>query len=1087
MAQVTTIGAYNADQIDYRLGGQCGCDERQFDYHAEGAERPLRWIGGGLAEVGIEAGTELATPADFAAARALMAGADPRTGEQLVSPKLAVYEDAKVPLAPLVAQVHAAWQQTGTSADEVFSGKPLRAWRSAERAVQRLGEAATLRADDAGRLADAARVQVEDVWGAEVYEQAVEALNERTIEWDEHDVPREVLSPRRRPVGNAGYDVTLTLPKSMSLLFAFADRDRAGEIEACYTDTVNTAFGWLEAETAYGMRGKHGGGKSATVTPGSGFLGWAMVHRSARPVEDREVGDPHWHVHVTVANMTRSVEDGRWSTVAAGGRDLMRHAPALGRVFRAITRHQLHEQLGVRFVQHDTAAGRGEPWEVAGISRAAIEHFSRRGTSIHELLEELGLDEAQRGPACERIAEAQSRGAKTETTGADDDTLRTIWWRDAAEAGLDVAGDVRGALAAAAPGDLDDPDRRAALVDRLATTLSDPQTGLTAHSRRFSTLDALGAVADELAYGAASIEELEQLTSEVLERPQFCDLAESAMPARGMDHAHLAGARMYTTGDVVAAERAVFARAGSDERVAAVEADRVADAISMTEAAQGYQLSDDQRAAVAAVAMSDRAVDTIVGPPGTGKTTLMRAARLAWELDGYRVAGAATAAVAAQNVQNEAGITSHTVASWLTAPERLGEVDVLVLDEANLTDDRARAQLYAAAAEHGVKVVEVGDPRQLRGVGCGSVFGVLTEATRGAELTTSRRQEDVLERAALAQWRAGDYTGAWQSWAGRGRLVATETAQEALGAMVAEGLRLRGAAPTPYDAAEGVVMIAGTNAEVATINDLTQQLRVDAGEIGTPVSYAGRNNTTISLAPGDLVMARINSRAERLHHGEDVLNGYRGVVTAADPGGVTVAWRAEGDDGPQEHTAYLPAGYIAAGGVELGYAITAHKAEGLTVAGDWTTPDGEQVRGTVLADLHGMDNPAAYVSASRHRGKFVGYAAREVVESQAAADKHGTPAGQMARLARVSAALAEHATRTEDNRNDAPATQVPAPDASRASAAARLEALRDAMRRGDAAAHTQQPEHDDPSGPPDPAPAWIHDATDRDQGEEHER
>src|SRR5450759_2759521 len=62
-----------------------------------------------------------------------------------------------------------------------------------------------------------------------------------------------------------------------------------------------------------------------------------MVHRAARPV-----GDPHWPVRVTLANMTRGADGrwstvaGRWSTVAADEWDLMRPAPAVQRNQRAI-------------------------------------------------------------------------------------------------------------------------------------------------------------------------------------------------------------------------------------------------------------------------------------------------------------------------------------------------------------------------------------------------------------------------------------------------------------------------------------------------------------------------------------------------------------------------------------------------------------------------------------------------------------------------------------------------------------------------------------------------------------------------------
>lgn len=125
-------------------------------------------------------------------------------------------------------------------------------------------------------------------------------------------------------------------------------------------------------------------------------------------------------------------------------------------------------------------------------------------------------------------------------------------------------------------------------------------------------------------------------------------------------------------------------------------------------------------------------------------------------------------------------------------------VDVLVLDEANLTDDRDRARLYTAGAQAGSKLVEVGDPKQLRGVGCGSLFGRVHALVDGAELTANRRQREEDERAAIAAWRDGKYSQALGSWSERGRLVATEAGEQALTAMVARWMIERAGAPDPH-------------------------------------------------------------------------------------------------------------------------------------------------------------------------------------------------------------------------------------------------------------------------------------------------
>src|SRR5664280_888378 len=194
------------------------------------------------------------------------------------------------------------------------------------------------------------------------------------------------------------------------------------------------AFGdaGLERQTAYGMRGHHGDGKTAAVVPGSGFLGWSMVHRAARPTAGRTVGDPHWHVHVTLANMTKG-DDGRWSTVAAGGRDLMRHAPAVDKLTQALVRHALSESYGVRFAR-DSHTGL---WETVGVPVETLRVFSKRGADIAAMLRDLGFDAGEASRAVQRVAEQRTRKAKTEVSAAPEATLRELWQAAARAGGWD--------------------------------------------------------------------------------------------------------------------------------------------------------------------------------------------------------------------------------------------------------------------------------------------------------------------------------------------------------------------------------------------------------------------------------------------------------------------------------------------------------------------------------------------------------------------------------------------------------------------------------------------------------------------------
>ncbi|MFI6503719.1 MobF family relaxase [Nonomuraea typhae] len=1004
---MNTIGPAR-QQVEYRLseGAGCGlvpsgepvtgdepCRERATDGQVAyrlGDGRALMWIGQGLREVGLTPLTPL-TPGQYEAARALMDGINPGTGEVLVAPKMACDPRAKLPGEPLVAALEAAATAHGVTVERLLAGRPKVAARAAQlvRGVARQGQAHLIRIHDVEQLAEAAGLDL-----AQIYDGAELAAARR---WREAMVR----------VGNRGYDLTLDVTKSVSVLFALADPVLAAAIEDVFADAVAETVAAVEGWTGYGQRGQQGRGRLAARTPSTGLLGWVLWHRTARPV-DGQVPDPHLHAHVQIANLVRSSEDGRWSAVAAGGRDLHRHAHAADAFFKARLRRVLIERFGLWW-RRDERTG---AWEIAAIGEGVRGVFSKRAGQVAQRLRRRGLDPAHSSRAAVKTASAASRQAKGRELGEAE--LRAAWHAqlDQAVGAASGAGTGRALVEACRSGAV--LPRRPSAAE-IAAWIWRGEDGLTGHAKTVTRADVLAAVIDACPDGVADLADAEALTDEVLAHVPAVRLAEAG--AR-----HLANSQRYTTIDILAAEQVVLAqvRARYNTGAAVVDATAAALAIDTQQAAAGFAFSPTQRQVLDRLLGAGHGVEAVIGAPGAGKTTLMAAARTAWESRGLVVAGAATAAVAAANLAAESGITSATVTSWLkrvSAGRGLSGVDVLVVDEAAMVDDRQLAALLREASHTGTKVVLIGDPLQLRAIGVGGAFAAIHRQVDGLVLTENRRQRDPLERRALALWRAGQRRTALHTWAEGGHVHAGDGADDTLARLIADWAHARrpyrGRSQPVHDELAGVLVLAGTNAAADRLNLAARAIRRELGELsGTDHWYGIAGHGSIALAVGDYVRVRRNDYRTRADDGDVALNGYRGQVSAIDARGrVRVEWRTIGPDGPQMRARWLTPAYIAAGGLTYGTAMTVAAAQGLTA-------DHALISGL------GLDPHTLYAALSRDRYSAHLYLPLQLLETDADRARHGPVRGDADALER---ALAAYTRTLQGDRADRLLTPEPDP------------------------------------------------------------
>jgi conjugative relaxase-like TrwC/TraI family protein len=860
----------------------------------------------------------------------------------------------------------------------------------------------------------------------------------------------------RRPSGVAGYDLTFTPVKSISVLWALGDPAIRAGVEAAHHAAVAQTMRILEARVAATRTGP-GGRHRLRVR---GVVAAAFDH------PDTRAGDPNLHTHVVVANRVQA-GDGQWRTL--DGQQLFAAGVALSETYDALLADEAARRLRVGFGWRDRGPRRTPGFEVDGIDDRLLALFSTRSRDITAHLHDLVADfhaAHGRGPTrvetirLRQTATLASRPPKTAHAWAD---LLTAWAQRARAAtgrepqdllaaaldgtytrplrALDVGAQSRSDLAALAVAGvaerrstwnawnleaetarltkhlrLASPADRAALhaaVVALAVqecVALDSVTAVT-ESREAPTVQPAGSVTAPLAVLESVTDSVTSTVTNDREPARTvngsaagvttvtANTAVTAGPLPGADGAAGAGgwesmARRYTSPAILAAETRLLdaATTGAGPALDAAAVDGVVAALTLDPSdpvdegrepklrrAGLARLSPDQAAAVAQVCTGGRAVQVLVGPAGTGKTTTLKVIARLWGRDpgnaGGRptVIGLAPSATAAAQLASALRIPCETTAKWLhetTGPAgreraallvdlatprpapadrqqrraravawqrlnadadrwRLHPGQLVIVDEASLAGTLDLDQIVTQARAAGAGVLLVGDQHQLTAVQAGGAFGLLARRTRTAELSGLWRFRRRWEADATRQLRHGDPT-ALDTYTAHGRIHDGDhdtVLDAALAAWRAD-----------TDAGLESLLIA---ADTDTVRELNARIRLDNITTGraTAAGVELRDGTTAGV--GDRITTRRNDRAQRLPDGGHVRNGATFTVTAVHADGSldAVPTRAEANNQDREErrgaaaasgSVRLPADYVAEH-VELGYAITAHRAQSTTV------------------------------------------------------------------------------------------------------------------------------------------------------------
>jgi conjugative relaxase-like TrwC/TraI family protein len=762
----------------------------------------------------------------------------------------------------------------------------------------------------------------------------------------------------------AGFDLTFSAPKSVSVAWALADDATRARIHAAHQAAIDDVIAYAE-QHVFATRTGAGGVVSQNIR---GVVAAAFDHWDSR------AGDPQLHTHVVVLNRVQAASDGGWRTLDS--KALFRATVGLSELYNAVLADRLTSDLAWAWEPRQRTHSTTPAWEVAGVPEALMDEFSQRAHQIETATEELvGEFVASHGrrPTTDEVLRLRQQATLSTRPEKEHHSLHDLvaGWRDRAErvVGQDGPGWVHGlarevAVMAEQPAGIDHAGIGAAAQRTLSNVGSKRSVFNRAnvfaeavrqlHGHRFTTAaDRVAAVEDvtglvlDAAVRLTPDDSVESLPAEMVRR----DGSSRFRPRDGVS---------YTTKETLAAEEAL------------VDAGRAADGPIVDEVLAGAAvgtpvpgsntvLGPDQAAAVVAVVSSGRALDVLVGAAGTGKSNAMGGVRAAWEsvYGPGSVVGLSPSAAAADVLASAVGVPTENTAKWLTEhdrqPQREAELarldarlryaapslrtralqrrrarleaehnrwglspgQLVIVDEASMASTKDLNRITTEARGAHAKVLLVGDPHQLSAVQAGGAFALLvTDRDDAPELEVVRRFRHEWERDASLHLRAGRRTSidTYQAH----RRITGGPRDEILD-------RLYSAWRADIDAGQTAVMVAADATTVAELNSRARADRVASGLVADGGATTA-NGTMIGV--GDTVVSRRNNR-DLIVPGGWVKNGDTWTVSAMRPDGSATLTRP-GRAAEAPVSVALPAAYVSEH-LELGYAMTAHRTQGRTV------------------------------------------------------------------------------------------------------------------------------------------------------------
>jgi len=697
----------------------------------------------------------------------------------------------------------------------------------------------------------------------------------------------ELVNERKE---RAGYDLCFSAPKSVSIAMCLTRENRQDMISA-HNIAVKTALEQIEQREIGARITKD---KITEHVKTGNMITGCFNHYVSRNQ------DPQLHTHAVILNKTKYND----KFYAVDNPDLYRNNILYGQIYRNVLAKQLIDK-GYDILVTDATKGF---FELKGIEQGTIEQFSSRRQEILEKLKEWGAIT----PEAASAAAIMTRKAKEHK---DMDVLMKSWSETLKDmGGADIVKSEEPIIRTS--------EQQKDEFDQAVKRLSSRAFAFTERELKKAVLAAgVGSGMSENQYNELLQSDVGKILVALCGRQDIQD-----------DETY------YTTLKNLENEKKIFVEvARSKGSMSGLKAEEAEAFLDKALEKEDIALSGQQRDAVLHIVITKDQYSAVQGLAGTGKTHMLNYARQVLENGGYTVKGACYTGKAAQGLEIDAQIPSSTIHSFLNQLEReagnakpeedmqlktewnldglkLGLTkEVWIIDEASMIDNNTMLYISEAAKIKDAKVVLVGDRQQLLPVGVGNAYSILTETGKIAtvRLDEIRRQKDKDLLQAVREVVSGDLAKSLE-------LIKKDTQvipkhKERIKSIVSDYTSLT------LEEQKNTVILTAANKDRYALNqsiraELMKQGHLAAGHEFTVADVTGKTSMRQFSLDDKVIFLQNNYKM-------GVRNGQTGAIKSIDSSILTI------ESGGKQIVVNLEQ----YNRIDHGYAMTGHKAQGITI------------------------------------------------------------------------------------------------------------------------------------------------------------